>query len=106
MKTTLLGLTALALLAACAQGPASIAPTPMGNAFATVDCGQASAMLVAEQSNLDALSASQRGAVTGDAIGVFLIGVPVSSLTGNDKSGEIASSKGKVLALQTRLASC
>jgi len=42
----------------------------------------------------------------GDAVGVFLIGVPVSSLSGSDKEGLIATSKGKVTALETRLLRC
>jgi hypothetical protein len=42
----------------------------------------------------------------GDAIGVFLIGVPVSSLSGGDKEGLIAAAKGKELALQNRLLGC
>ena len=45
-----------------------------------------------------------RGTV--DAVGVFLIGVPVSSLTGGDVSGHIAASKGKILALEARMTGC
>ena len=62
--------------------------------------------LVLETQQLAALEGKQKGAVAGDAIGVFLIGVPVSSLTGGDVSGHIATSKGKVLALEARVASC
>lgn len=39
------------------------------------------------------LSTGQRQAVMGDAVGVFLIGVPVSSLTGSDREGLIAQKK-------------
>ena len=46
------------------------------------------------------------GAVTGDAVGVFLVGVPISSVTGGNKEGQIAASKGKVDALQARLLTC
>lgn len=97
---------ALPLLAACAQSPASIAPVSMGNAFAGVACHQAQADLVAERQQLAALESKQNGAVAGDAIGVFLIGVPVSSLTGGNVAGHIAASKGKVMALEARVASC
>ena len=55
---------------------------------------------------IDALSSQQRSAVAGDAVGVFLIGVPMSSLTGGDKAGEIATAKGKMNALEARLLSC
>lgn len=47
------------------------------------------------------LSADQRQAATGDAVGVFIIGVPVSSLTGADKEGMIAQKKGEVIAIET-----
>ena len=100
-------LTALCLsVTACAKRPDAIAPVGLGDAYAGTSCSQARADLVSEKANLDALSAAQNQAATGDAIGVFLILVPVSTLTGADKEGEIAASKGKILALERRLASC
>ena len=93
-------------VAACAKSPDAIAPVAMGNAFSGMACGAASQMLAAERPVLAALEQRQRSAVTADAIGVFLILIPVSSLTGNDVTGELAASKGKVLALEARLASC
>lgn len=92
--------------AACAKSPESIVPVSMGNAFENLSCGSASQMLATEQVTLAALETSQRNAVTGDAIGVFLIGVPVSSLSGNDNEGAIAASKGKVLSLEARMLNC
>lgn len=97
---------AILAIAACAKSPDAIAPVSMGNAFAGVSCAQAAADLNAERTTLAALEGKQRGAVAGDAVGVFLIGVPVSSLTGGNVEGQIAASKGKVLALSARLASC
>lgn len=101
-----LALAALPLLAACAQSPSSIQPVSYGNAFAAVSCNQARADLTTERQTLAALESKQKGAVAGDAIGVFLLGIPVSSLTGGDVAGHIAASKGKVLSLEARLASC
>jgi hypothetical protein len=106
MKKTLFALPALALAAACAQSPDAIAPVSMGGAFDGLSCSKARAMLAAEQQTLASLSASQKSAVTGDAIGVFLIGVPVSSLSGGDQAGAIATSKGKIVALENRLLRC
>ena len=63
-------------------------------------------MLLQERQSLAALESKQRSAATGDALGVFFIGVPVSSLTGNDVSGSIGASKGKVVALENRLMTC
>jgi len=42
----------------------------------------------------------RNSAETGDAIGVFMLGVPASSLLGADKEGDIAVSKGKVNAME------
>lgn len=105
MKFPIIAAAALSL-AACAQNPASIAPVSMGSAFASYDCRAASADLAAERQSLAALESKQKGAVAGDAIGVFLIGVPVSSLTGGDVAGHIATSKGKIIALEARVAAC
>lgn len=101
-----LAFAALPILAACAQSPNSIAPVSMGDAFASMNCQQAVADLSTERQTLAALESKQKGAVVGDAIGVFLIAVPVSSLTGGDVAGQIAASKGKVMALEARAATC
>jgi hypothetical protein len=106
MMKPALTLTAALALAACAQSPDAIAPVSMDGAFDGVSCATARAMLVTTQQQLAVLSAQQQNAVTGDAIGVFLIGVPVSSLSGGDKAGLIAAQKGKELALQNRLIGC
>lgn len=104
MKHLLLG--SVLALAACAQSPDSIAPVSMAGAFDTVSCDYARQALLAERQTLASLSSAQSSAVAGDAVGVLLIGVPVSSLTGGDKAGLIAASKGKVMALETRLLRC
>lgn len=101
-----LPLALLPFVAACAQQPSSIQPVSYGNAFAAMPCNQAAADLNVERQTLASLESKQKGAVAGDAIGVFLIGVPVSSLTGGDVAGQIAASKGKVLSLEARTASC
>jgi len=105
MKSVLIAAAALSL-AACAKSPDSIAPVSMGNAYAGVPCQQAAADLRAERVALAELEGKQRDAVAGDAVGVFLIGMPVSSLTGGNVEGQIAASKGKAMALEARLATC
>jgi len=49
----------------------------------------------ADRQRLAIVSNQQSKAATGDALGVFLIGVPVSSLAGNDNETEIAILKGR-----------
>lgn len=93
-------------IAACAQAPSAIPPVSMGGAYDDISCAQARQLLAQEQQTLASLSASQQSAVAGDAVGVFLIGVPMSSLTGGDKAGEIGLSKGKIAAFEAKLAGC
>ena len=102
----LLLLAAAGAVSACAQTPGAIAPVSMGNAFQGMTCPNAQLALSEERRYLTGLEQQQRGAVAGDAVGVFLFAVPVSSLTGADVSGEIAASKGKVVALENRLLTC
>lgn len=107
MFRTILIVTSLAALtAACAKSPDAIAPVSMAGAYDDMTCQRASTTLQMEQQKLASLSAAQSSAVAGDAIGVFLIGVPVSSLSGGDKAGDIAATKGKILALDARLQTC
>ena len=97
----------LIAVSACAKNPDAIAPVTMSsNAYDRLSCQEAIAQRTRVDSELTTLSAQQRGAVTGDAIGVFLIGVPMSSLTGGDKEGLIAARKGEKLALDARLMNC
>nr|WP_314094223.1 hypothetical protein [uncultured Shinella sp.] len=90
-----------ALVTSCAKRPDAIVPVdiPMA-AYGNLNCEQLGQEYVKEQSNLAALSKQQNQAATGDAFGVFLIGVPASSLTGGDKEGQIAVSKGKATAIE------
>ena len=91
-------------LAACAKRPDAIVPTeiPMA-AYSNLDCGGLSKELQSEQGKLTALSKQQNNAANGDAFGVFLIGVPMSSVTGGNKEGDISVAKGKVLSIQNTM---
>lgn len=102
----IIAICATMALGACAQSPDSIVPVSMGNTFETMNCRDAHTLLTTERQTLAALSAKQRDAVVGDAFGVFLLGVPMASLTGGDNEGGIATSKGKIVALENRLLRC
>lgn len=91
---------------ACTPRPESIAPVSMTGAFNAVSCRDASSQLATERQKLVGLEKQQNSAATADAVGVFLVLVPISKLTGGDKAGEIGASKGKVLALEQRLQTC
>ncbi|EJK82897.1 hypothetical protein G6M87_03905 [Rhizobium rhizogenes] len=104
MNRKILAAIVLLPLAACAKRPDAIVPTdiPMA-AYSNLNCPELTTELLKEQNNLASLSKQQNSAATGDAVGVFLIGVPASSLTGGDKEGVISVSKGKVLAIQNTM---
>lgn len=53
-----------------------------------------------KQAQKNALTNAQNNAATGDAVGVFLLLLPVGSIFGADKEGELAQAKGEVMALQ------
>jgi hypothetical protein len=104
--TTLAAIAVLALTA-CAPSPDSIAPISMPSGmYDRLTCQQARAERAQIGQTIAALEASQRAAAAGDAFGVFLIGVPVSSLTGGNQAGLIAAERGKALALDARLVGC
>lgn len=94
-------------LSACAPGPNAVAPASMpANTYSGMSCQEAKVEHARLTKEVDALSQKQKNAAAGDAIGVFLVLVPVSSLTGNDVQGELATAKGKKLAVEARLGAC
>lgn len=107
MKCTPIAAIGLVALSACAQAPEAISPVSMPSGmYDHLSCASARAERANISARLTGLESAQRSAATGDAIGVFLIGVPTSSLTGGDKAGELATEKGKALAIDARLARC
>lgn len=88
-------------LAACAKNPDAIAPIAMPvNAYFGLTCDQLVTEHQRSSAALAAVSQQQKQAATGDAVGVFLIGVPVSSLSGGDKEGLVAQHKGELVAIE------
>ena len=106
MKRVVLACSIVAAVSACAQSPRSITAVSMAGSYDNLSCRKASELYDQEAANVPALVAQQKSAVAGDAIGVFLLAVPVSSLSGGDVEGEIATSKGKLIALDARLQQC
>ncbi|MCV0427173.1 MAG: hypothetical protein K5905_17060 [Roseibium sp.] len=93
-------------LTACAKGPDAIKPAsiPLA-AYTGQSCSNLSKELVLEKDRLEDLEDAQRSAQAGDAFGVFLIGIPISSATGGDKEGDLSVSKGKVQSIELAMKS-
>lgn len=94
------------LAVACTPRADSIPPVSMTGAFDSMSCNKATTALNDERSSLARLEQRQNSAATADAVGVFLVLVPISKLTGGDLAGEVGTSKGKVLALEQRVSRC
>lgn len=84
MKRIIYSLASLAILTACATHPDRIAAVP-----------SAGACTVQDRARLTEISAEQAATSRNDAVGVFLIGLPVGSMTGKDHKDEIAILKGR-----------
>lgn len=90
----------VASIAACAKSPDKIAAVEVGaNAYAQYSCSQLQAEELTITQDLANLSAAQQNAASNDALGVFLLGLPLSSMSGNDKEALIAVAKGKIQAI-------
>lgn len=92
---------AMLAIAGCAKNPdAIVAMNISPHAYSGLSCQQLAAEHQRSSQALTAVSQQQRQAATNDAVGVFLIGVPVSSLSGSDKEGLVAQHKGEVIAIE------
>ena len=100
LVTSLAATAALATLAGCAKSPSSIAPASVSsNEYDHLTCKE----LQREQREVDLKLADattrQNNAQTADAVGVFLVLIPVSALTG-DAEGDVARYKGEKIAIE------
>ncbi|MCM2454905.1 hypothetical protein HGO37_05840 [Rhizobium sp. CG4] len=104
MKKFVMVLACGLAVSSCAKRPDAIVPVdiPMA-AYGNLDCQGLSREYLQELEVLATVSKQQNDAATGDAFGVFLIGVPMSSVAGGDKEGKVAVAKGKVNALESSM---
>lgn len=102
MKTTaIIALLLLAFVTACAKSPESISAAYVSDIpYRSWSCSD----LAEEQNRLTAAYATaakqQENARTNDTVGVILLGLPVSSLSGDNIAPEIARLKGEQEAIR------
>ena len=84
MNRILLAASIAAALSACATPPGRIKPIA-----SSAPCS------AADRTRLADISKVQASTATNDALGVFLIGLPVGSMGGGDHEAEIATLKGR-----------
>lgn len=89
------------LMVGCANRPETIHASFVSHErFMDLSCMQLVTKMSATRSDLDKFSKMQDSKATGDAWGVFLLGVPFSKLSG-DHEGDVARLKGEVEAIET-----
>lgn len=99
MKSILLTLCVVSLLTACAKTPSSITPMAVASSeYDGLSCKQLTTEFAAISEKLEQFEKKQRDKVAGDAVGVFLVLVPVSAMTG-DFEADVARYKGEKIAL-------
>lgn len=97
---------AVITIAGCAKRADSVVPVSIPiAAYSGFECPELTQEYLREYNQLNHLARAQNQAATGDAIGVFLLGVPTASVTGHDKEGDLAVAKGKVLSIESALKS-
>lgn len=100
MRRTYLAISVVILMG-CAKPPEAIKPLPLSNGqFADLSCSEISASQIETETLLSELSAKQRDAQAGDAVGVFVLGIPMASAGGHDKELAIGHAKGRLKGLK------
>lgn len=94
-------LPCILLASACAKEADQIPAANIGpNPYMGASCSQLAETELQLTQNLETLTAAQKSAASGDAVGVLLLGLPLSSMSGNDKETDIAITKGKLQSIQ------
>lgn len=101
MRKLMLVAALAALAAGCAKSPESIAPAYVSDRiYNDLDCGQLAEEQRNLQSALSVASQQQSDARTNDIVGVVLLGLPVSTLSGGNVAYQVADLKGHLRAVE------
>lgn len=101
MKRFVVVLAAGLALSACAKDPENIAAVNVGqNEYRGYTCAQLNETQLKYNQALANLSAEQKNAQAGDVFGVFLLGLPLASMSGADKETQIAVTKGHLQSIE------
>jgi len=96
-----IALLMITTVAACAKSPGSIEPAGIAPyAYSNMTCPQLRrehSILLKEQAKLER---KQSSTATIDTVSVVLVLLPLGSIFGGDKAGELSIAKGKVVAIE------
>ena len=102
LTTRIIGSIILILtITGCANRASSVAPVAVTSGdYAKLSCEQARLMLGQKREIENVLIKQQNNAALGDTVGVFFVLLPLGSVFGADKEGELAIAKGEVDAIE------
>lgn len=101
LRTICFAVGAAAIFSGCANRPETIRASFVSyEKYTHLDCPALDTRMTATKLDLMKYSRMQDKKATGDAVGVFLIGVPFSKLSG-DHEGDVARIKGEIEAIDT-----
>jgi hypothetical protein len=94
------------LVSGCATPPDKIKPIDMpADAYMTKSCSDLKAERASTNTKLEVSTGMQKSAANSDAMGVFLVGLPVSSMVQGDRGSEVAVYKGQMIAIDRAIKS-
>ena len=99
MKTISITIATI-LLTGCASMPADIQATSVpSDKYSKLSCEALNSSLSKEKANLETLSKEQSETAKGDALSVFMFGIPASAFNGDNEKA-ISDSKGSIEAYE------
>ena len=99
-KKLIVMIAGMILLSSCAKKPEEIPAVDVGGSmYDNQSCQTLASERIKVSQELENTSAQQSSAAKSDFWGVFWIGLPVSSMGGNDKEAAVALAKGKIQAI-------
>ena len=94
----------LLMVSACAKEADEVSAVEAPrDAYSTLSCSDLKNEKILLSQKVENLSAEQNSAASNDALGVFLLGLPLASMSGGDKEAELASAKGQLQAIDRRI---
>ena len=101
VKTLAIVALAAVTLQACAKRASAIAPAVVPTAnYEGYDCDELKTMLAQKTASKNALVRTQNNAATMDSVAIWFTLLPLGTVFGMDREGEVAQVKGETMALQ------
>lgn len=89
------------VLTNCAKAPEAVEPTKFDHQpYLRLSCSTLRKKEAEGTIAVNSLSAKQKAAADNDALGVFLLGLPLASMSGNDPEAQLSIAKGQLDAVK------